>query len=57
MSNRGFLVKFINDKNEIEDHLCYKVSFDYDAWTYTLNNEETKHFPPLAKIEVIPQEK
>jgi len=57
MSNGGFLVKFIDKDGKSEDHRCYEVTFSFDAWTYKLNNEEPKHFPPLTKIEVIPEEK
>ena len=57
MSGGGFLVKFINKDGKSEEHRCYEVFFSFDAWTYKLNNEDTKHFPPLTKIEIIPEDK
>jgi len=57
MSNGGFLVRFLDGEGKAEEHRCYEVSFSFDAWTYKLNADEPKHFPPLAKIEVIPEDK
>ena len=57
MPDGGFLVKFVDNDGKAEEHRCHEVSFSFDAWTYKLNNEEPKHFPPLTKIEVIPEEK
>ena len=48
---------WILDKDgKAEEHRCYEVAFSFDEWTYKLNNEDQKHFPPLTKIEVIPEE-
>jgi hypothetical protein len=53
----GFLIKFTKkDKEEIEKHRCYKISFDYDMWKYSLNNEQEKSIPDgITKIEVVPE--
>jgi hypothetical protein len=56
MSDGGFLVRFLDKDSKAEEHRCYEVTFSFDEWTYKLNNEEPKHFPPLTKIEVIPEE-
>ena len=41
MSKGGWIVKF----NDVEVERCYAVSFDYDMWEYTVNNQVTKKFP------------
>lgn len=56
MADGGFLVRFLDKNGKAEEHRCYEVTFSFDEWTYKLNNEEPKHFPPLIKIEVIPEE-
>ncbi|MCD6134779.1 MAG: hypothetical protein J7J25_04645 [Candidatus Omnitrophica bacterium] len=56
MADGGFLVRFLDKDGKAEEYRCYEVTFSFDAWTYKLNNEEPKHFPPLTKIEVIPEE-
>ena len=49
MAEGGFVVKF--DDQVIAR--CFAVSFDYDAWQYTLNEKETKDLPPdLSSITV-----
>ena len=55
MPDGGFLVKFVTDGGKSEDHLCYAVTFDYDEWTYKLNDDAPKPFPTMIKIEVVPQ--
>jgi hypothetical protein len=52
MSDGGFVVKF--DGKEAAH--CYVVSFDYDEWQYTVNNEKTQPLPEgLGKIEIKPE--
>jgi len=41
MAKGGWIVKF----NNVEVERCFAVSFDYDAWEYTVNNKETKKLP------------
>lgn len=41
MADGGFLVKF--DGKEAQR--CYAVEFDYDEWTYAINNGEKKEMP------------
>ena len=52
MAKGGWIVKF--DNKEVER--CYTISFDYDAWEYTVNNQKTKKFPTAGissiKIEI-----
>ena len=49
MADGGFLVKF--DKKEPQR--CYAVEFDYDKWSYTINNEEKKEMPKgVQKITI-----
>ena len=53
MPEGGFLVKFDGK----ETFRCHKVSFDYDFFTYQINNEEPKPFPEFkGYIEVICEE-
>ena len=51
MADGGFLVKF-DGKVAFR---CYAVAFDYDGFTYKMNNEEPKPFPKegIARIEII----
>ncbi len=56
MPDGGFLVRFVDGEGKAKEHRCYEVTFSFDAGTYKLNNEEPKHFPPLTKIEVIPED-
>ena len=56
MSEGGFLVRFMDKEKEVEKYRCYEVSFQFDAWTYKLNNEEKKRIPGITKIEVVPEE-
>ena len=52
VSKGGWIVKF----NDAEVERCYKISFDYDMWEYTVNNQVTKKFPASGistiKIEI-----
>ena len=52
MAKGGWIVKF--DNKEVVR--CYAISFDYDAWEYTVNNKVTKKFPKdgisSIKIEI-----
>jgi len=41
MPQGGFLVKF----DEEEPQRAYAVAFDYDEWSYAINNEEKKKMP------------
>lgn len=45
MPDGGFLIKF--DGKEAER--CYAVKFDYDEWTYVLNEKEKRQLPPGTK--------
>lgn len=40
MVEGGFLVKFDGKKTKLKR--CYAVAFDYDEWTYTINNKKKK---------------
>jgi len=47
--NAGFILKF-DGKEECR---CCAVSFDYDEWTYALNNGGKQNLPPgIESIEV-----
>jgi hypothetical protein len=51
MAKGGWIVKF--DNKEVEK--CWAVSFYYDAWEYSVNNEERKSLPNklgAIKIEI-----
>jgi len=52
MAKGGWIVKF--DNKEVLH--CYRISFDYDSWEYTVNNEKPKKFPASGissiKIEI-----
>lgn len=39
MADGRFLVKFIGEDGEVKEFRCHIISFDYDVWTYKLNNE------------------
>ena len=52
MPDGGFVVKF--DEKEVVR--CYRVAFDYDDWTYTINTDAPKPFPELKSIAVVPEE-
>ncbi len=45
MAEGGFVVKF----DEKEPRRCYAVAFDYDEWSYAVNNEEKKEIPKGTK--------
>lgn len=47
MANGGFIIRF---NGEVITH-CYNVSFDYDHWHYSVNNETPKELP--ADLEAI----
>ena len=50
MPNGGFLIRF--DGKEAER--CYACKFDYDKWSYEINNKDKKPIPSgTKKIEVI----
>jgi len=54
MPDGGFLVRFMRKDKEVESLRCYKVCLEYDAWRYSINNEEEKSMPDgITKIEVI----
>ena len=36
--------------NDVEVERCYAVSFDYDMWEYTVNNQVTKKFPGIRSL-------
>lgn len=44
----GFLIKF--DGKEVER--CYAVAFDYDEWSYTINEKEKKELPAVKSITI-----
>ena len=49
MAGGGFLIKF--DGKEVER--CYSVKFDYDEWSYLLNDKEKKPLPnELSSIAI-----
>lgn len=49
MPDGGFVVKIDGKKGQ----RCYKVTFDYDEWTYTVNDGEAKGLPKgLKEIRV-----
>ena len=50
MPNGGFLVKF----NGKEAERCYACKFDYDEYSYEINNKDKKPIPPgTQKIEIV----
>ena len=48
MAEGGFLLKF--DGKEIKR--CYAVAFDYDEWSYTINEKDKKELPSLKSITI-----
>ena len=53
MPEGGFLVKFDGK----EAFRCHTVKFEFDAFSYQVNNEEPKPFPEFkGHIEVILEE-
>ena len=48
MADGGFLVKF-DGKVALR---CYSISFDYDEWQYTVNNDKPKELPSVKKISI-----
>ena len=47
MAKGGFLIKF--DAKKAKPQRCYAVAFDYDDWSYAINNQEKKGMPKGAK--------
>lgn len=47
MADGGFLIKF--DGKKIKPQRCYMVAFDYDDWSYAINNKEKKAMPKGTK--------
>ena len=45
MAGGGFLVKF----DEKEPQRCYAVAFDYDEWSYAINNGKKQEMPKGTK--------
>lgn len=43
MAEGGFLIKF--DDKRVKPQRGYAVSFDYDEWSYAVNNEKKKPLP------------
>jgi hypothetical protein len=53
MADGGFLIKF--DGKDVAH--CYKVTFSYDDWTYTINFDAPKQLPDeLDSVEVVIEE-
>lgn len=49
MAEGGFLIKF----DEKETQRCYAVAFDYDEWSYVVNEKEKKEIPKgIQKITI-----
>ena len=49
MAEGGFLIKFDGKKSK----RCYAVAFDYDEWSYAVNNQEKKELPKgITKITI-----
>ena len=49
MAEGGFLVKF----DEKKAQRCYAVAFDYDEWSYVVNEKEKKEIPKgIQKITI-----
>lgn len=48
MAEGGFLIKF--DGKEVER--CYAVAFDYDEWSYTINEKDKKNLPQVKSITI-----
>ena len=43
MAEGGFLIKF--DGKKVKSQRGYAVAFDYDEWSYAVNNEPKKKIP------------
>jgi len=54
MSDGGFVVKFEGAK--VKPQTCYAVKFDYDEWSYTINNNTTQKMPSGTKRIIIETE-
>ena len=54
MSDGGFVVKFEGAK--VKPQTCYAVKFDYDEWSYTINNNTTQKMPSGTKRIIIEAE-
>ena len=51
MAEGGFLIKFQGGK--AKPRRGYAVAFDYDEWTYAINNEKKKALPKgIKKITI-----
>ncbi len=51
MAEGGFLIKFDAKKTKLKR--CYAVAFDYDDWSYAVNNQEKKEMPKgIKKITI-----
>jgi hypothetical protein len=51
MSEGGFVIKF--DKKNKKPERCYAVAFDYDEWSYAVNNGQKKAIPKKTKKVII----
>ncbi len=47
MAEGGFLIKF--DAKKAKPQRCYAVAFDYDEWSYAINNQDKKEMPKGTK--------
>ena len=47
MAEGGFLIKF--DPKKAKPQRCYAVAFDYDEWSYAVNNQAKKKIPKGTK--------
>jgi len=47
----GFAVRFEGVKEKPKR--CYAVSFDYDEWSYIINNNEKQDIPQGAKRIIV----
>ena len=47
MAEGGLVVRF--DATKKKPQRCYAVAFDYDDWSYAINNQEKKEMPKGAK--------
>ena len=43
MAEGGFLIKF--DAKKTKPQRCYAVAFDYDEWSYAVNDQAKKKMP------------
>ena len=43
MAEGGFLIKF--DAKKAKPQRCYAVAFDYDDWSYVINNQPKTAMP------------